>query len=112
METAGFASITTFEKYKKFLDEEGEEGRFGLEATEAVLIPDFKGTITVGIELDKGGYVVDFDTNEDLMHTSEGSGAPFLDFPSGTQMIFIEDHDLNSLKGFLRDKKIKSLGIN
>jgi hypothetical protein len=112
METAGFASITTFEKYKKFLDEEGEEGRFGLEATEAVLIPDFKGTITVGIELDKGGYAVDFDTNEDLMHTSEGSGAPFLDFPSGTQMIFIEDHDLNSLKGFLRDKKIKSLGIN
>ena len=112
METAGFASITTFEKYKKFLDEEGEEGRFGLEATEAVLIPDFKGTITVGIELDKGGYAVDFDTNEDLMHTSEGSGAPFLDFPSGTQMIFIEDHDLNNLKGFLRDKKLKSLGIN
>ena len=111
METAGFASITTFEKYKKFLDEEGEEGRFGLEATEAVLIPDFKGTITVGIELDKGGYAVDFDTNEDLMHTSEGSGAPFLDFPSGTQMIFIEDHDLNSLKGFLRDKKLKALGI-
>jgi hypothetical protein len=111
METAGFASITTFEKYKKFLDEEGEECRFGLEATEAVLIPDFKGTITVGIELDKGGYAVDFDTNEDLMHTSEGSGAPFLDFPSGTQMIFIEDHDLNSLKGFLRDKKLKALGI-
>ena len=108
METAGFASITTFEKYKKFLD---EEGRFGLEATEAVLIPDFKGTICVGIELDKGGYAVEFDTNEDLMHTSEGSGAPFLDFPSGTQMIFIEDHDLNNLKGFLRDKKIKALGI-
>jgi len=112
METAGFASITTFEKYKKFLDEEGEEGRFGLDGTEAILITDFKGTITVGIELDNGRYAVDFDTTEDLMHTSEGYGAPFLDFPAGTQMIFIEDHDLNSLKGFLRDKKIKSLGIN
>lgn len=111
METAGFASITTFEKYKKFLDEEGEEGRFGLEATDAVLIPDFKGTISVGIELDKGGYATDFDTNEELMHTSEGSGAPFLDFPEGTEMAFIEDHNLNNLKGFVRDKKLQELGI-
>ena len=111
METAGFASITTFEKYKKFLDEEGEEGRFGLEATDAVLIPDFKGTISVGIELDKGGYATDFDTNEELMHTSEGSGAPFLDFPEGTELVFIEDHDLNNLKGFVRDKKLQELGI-
>ena len=112
METAGFASITTFEKYKKFLDEEGEEGRFGLEGTDAVLIPDFKGTISVGVELDKGGYATEFDTNEELMHTSEGSGAPFLDFPEGTEMAFIEDHDLNNLKGFVRDKKMQELGIN
>lgn len=111
METAGFVSITTFEKYKKFLDEEGEEGRFGLEATDAVLIPDFKGTISVGIELDKGGYATDFDTNEELMHTSEGSGAPFLDFPEGTEMAFIEDHNLNNLKGFVREKKLQELGI-
>lgn len=111
METAGFASITTFEKYKKFLDEEGEEGRFGLEATDAVLIPDFKGSICVGVELDKGGYATEFDTNEDLMYISEGSGAPFLDFPEGTEMVFIEDHDLNNLKGFVRDKKLQELGI-
>lgn len=111
METAGFASITTFEKYKKFLDEEGEEGRFGLEATDAVLIPDFKGSISVGVELDKGGYATEFDTNEELMHISEGSGAPFLDFPEGTEMVFIEDHDLNNLKGFVRDKKMQELGI-
>ena len=111
METAGFASITTFEKYKKFLDEEGEEGRFGLEATDAVLIPDFKGSISVGVELDKGGYATEFDTNEELMYISEGSGAPFLDFPEGTELVFIEDHDLNSLKGFVRDKKMQELGI-
>jgi hypothetical protein len=111
METAGFASITTFEKYKKFLDEEGEEGRFGLEATDAVLIPDFKGSISVGVELDKGGYAIEFDTNEELMYISEGSGAPFLDFPEGTEMVFIEDHDLNNLKGFVRDKKLQELGI-
>ncbi len=111
METAGFVSITTFEKYKKFLDEEGEEGRFGLEATDALLIPDFKGTISVGIELDKGGYATDFDNNEELMHTSEGSGAPFLDFTEGTELVFIEDHDLNNLKGFVRDKKLQELGI-
>ena len=76
-----------------------------------MLIPDFKGSISVGVELDKGGYAIEFDTNEELMYISEGSGAPFLDFPEGTEMVFIEDHDLNNLKGFVRDKKLQELGI-
>jgi len=111
METAGFATVDEFKRYKKFLDEEGEEGLEMLQGTEAVLIPDFKGTVSVGIKLDRG-YATDFDpSGEDLMHQCDEYGQVFLDFPEGTEMVFIEDHDLSKLKGFLRDKKIKSLGI-
>lgn len=111
METAGFATVDEFKRYKKFLDEEGEEGLEMLQGTEAVLIPDFKGTVSVGIKLDRG-YATDFDpSGEDLMHQGDEYGQVFLDFPEGTEMVFIEGHDLSTLKGFLRDKKIKSLGI-
>lgn len=112
METAGFATIDEFKRYKKFLEEEGEEGLEYLGGTEAVFIPDFVGTVSVGINLGKGGYATDFDpSGEDLMHQDGQDGQVFLDFPEGTEMIFIEDHDLDSLKGFLRDKKIQELGI-
>jgi hypothetical protein len=107
-ETAGFASSTTFKKYEDFINKNGTDE---LSGTSAILIPNFKGTIRVGVKLDNGGFAEDFDPNDDLVYI-QGGGQPFLDFPEGTVIIEIdEDHDINKLKSFLRDKKIDSLGI-
>ena len=108
-ETAGFASATTFKEYEKFINKNGTDELGG---TSALLIPNFQGTIRVGVKLEKGGFATDFDPNDDLVYI-QGGGEPFLDFPEGTKIIEIdEDHDINKLKSFLRDKKITSLGIN
>jgi hypothetical protein len=107
-ETAGFASATTFKEYEKFINKNGTDELGG---TSALLIPNFQGTIRVGVKLEKGGFATDFDPNDDLMYL-EGGGEPFLDFPEGTVIIEIDDdHDISKLKSFLRDKKIDSLGI-
>jgi hypothetical protein len=107
-ETAGFASATTFKEYEKFINKNGTDELGG---TSAILIPNFQGTIRVGVKLEKGGFATDFDPNDDLMYL-EGGGEPFLDFPEGTVIIEIDDdHDISKLKSFLRDKKIDSLGI-
>ena len=107
-ETAGFASATTFKEYEKYLKKNGTEELGG---TSAILIPNFQGEIRVGVELDNGGYAKAFDPNDDIAY-AQGGGAPFLDFPEGTTIVEIdEDHDISKLKGFLRDKKITSLGI-
>jgi hypothetical protein len=108
-ETAGFVSATTFKEYEKFINKNGTDELGG---TSALLIPNFQGTIRVGVKLEKGGFATDFDPNDDLVYI-QGGGEPFLDFPEGTKIIEIdEDHDINKLKSFLRDKKITSLGIN
>ena len=108
-ETAGFASATTFAEYEKYIKKNGTDELGG---TSALLIPNFQGTIRVGVKLEKGGYATDFDPNDDLVYI-QGGGEPFLDFPDGTKIIEIdEDHDISKLKSFLRDKKITSLGIN
>ena len=108
-ETAGFASATTFKEYEKFINKNGTDELGG---TSALLIPNFQGTIRVGVKLEKGGFATDFDPNDDLVYI-QGGGEPFLDFPEGTKIIEIdEDHDISKLKSFLRDKKITSLGIN
>lgn len=105
-ETAGFVSATTFKDYEKFIKKNGTEELGG---TSAILLPNFKGEIRVGVKLDNGGYAKDFDPNDDLVHL-DGGGQPFLDFPTGTEIIEIdEDHDLSKLKGFIRDKKIDSI---
>ena len=108
-ETAGFASATTFKEYEKFINKNGTDELGG---TSALLIPNFQGTIRVGVKLEKGGFATDFDPNDDLVYI-QGGGEPFLDFPEGTKIIEIdEDHDISKLKSFLRDKKITSVGIN
>lgn len=108
-ETAGFASATTFAEYEKYIKKNGTDELGG---TSALLIPNFQGTIRVGVKLEKGGFATDFDPNDDLVYI-QGGGEPFLDFPEGTKIIEIdEDHDISKLKSFLRDKKITSLGIN
>ena len=108
-ETAGFASATTFKDYENYINKNGTDELGG---TSALLIPNFQGTIRVGVKLEKGGYATDFDPNDDLVYI-QGGGEPFLDFPEGTKIIEIdEDHDISKLKSFLRDKKITSLGIN
>ena len=107
-ETAGFACATTFKEYEKYLKKNGADELGG---TSAILIPNFQGEIRVGVELDNGGYAKDFDPNDDIAYV-QGGGTPFLDFPEGTTIVEIdEDHDISKLKGFLRDKKITSLGI-
>ena len=108
-ETAGFASATTFAEYEKYINKNGTDELGG---TSALLIPNFQGTIRVGVKLEKGGFATDFDPNDDLVYI-QGGGEPFLDFPEGTKIIEIDDdHDISKLKSFLRDKKITSLGIN
>ena len=108
-ETAGFASATTFKEYENFINKNGTDELGG---TSALLIPNFQGTIRVGVKLEKGGFATDFDPNDDLVYI-QGGGEPFLDFPEGTKIIEIDDdHDISKLKSFLRDKKITSLGIN
>ena len=109
IETVGFVSISTYKEYEKFINKYGTEQLGG---TTALLLPNFKGEIRIGVQLDKGGYAKDFDPNDDLYYT-QGGGQPFIDLPVDTEIINIdEDHDLSKLKSFVRDQKITDLGIN
>ena len=109
IETVGFVSISTYKEYEKFINKYGTEQLGG---TTALLLPNFKGEIRIGVQLDKGGYAKDFDPNDDLYYT-QGGGQPFIDLPVDTEIINIdEDHDLSKLKSFVRDQKLTDLGIN
>ena len=109
IETVGFVSVSTFKEYEKFIKKYTAEQLGG---TTAILIPNFKGEIRIGVKLDKGGYATDFDPTDDLYYI-QGGGQPFIDFPVDTEIIDIdEDHDLSKLKKFVRDQKLTNLGIN
>ena len=109
IETVGFVSVSTYKVYEKFIKKYTAEQLGG---TTAILLPNFKGEIRIGVKLDKGGYAKDFNPTDDLYYT-QGGGQPFIDLPVDTEIIDIdEDHDLSKLTSFVRDKKITDLGIN
>ena len=109
IETVGFVSVSTYKVYEKFIKKYTAEQLGG---TTAILLPNFKGEIRIGVKLDKGGYAKDFNPTDDLYYT-EGGGQAFIDLPVDTEIINIdEDHDLSKLTSFVRNQKITDLGIN
>lgn len=105
METEGHVSVLTIDKYKEWVSESPSKG-----SIDALIVAGFVGDIGVGVKLKDGSYVTDFDENDYIQHQLDDEWAQvFINFPKGTQMFEIKNHDLNSVVPFMRDKKIGSV---
>ena len=106
----GFGSIVTLSQYKKWIkDTEGEGYR---DITDAFIIPGFVGTIGISAKLEDGSYSTDFDLEDYIQHQlndDDSYAEVIINFPVGTELFKIKDHDLNSVTAVLRDDKIASV---
>jgi hypothetical protein len=104
----GFGSIVTLSKYKDWLKETEDEGYRDI--TDAFIIPGFVGTIGITARLDDGSYSTDFDMEDYIQHQFDDSYADVvINFPEGTELYKIKNHDLSTVTAALRDDKITAV---
>lgn len=106
IESDGFVSIMSIDGYKNWIKEYGEDCG---DACDAVLVSDYQGDIRVGAKLEDGTFSTDFNLNDYIQHQIDDCESVFIDFPSGTQINEIKNHDLNSVISHLRDSKINKI---
>jgi hypothetical protein len=112
IETEGHVSIMSINRYKQWIKECGDECG---EGCDAVLVSGYTGDIRVGAKLEDGTFSTDFNFNDYIQHQIWNKNrkneceSVFIDFPVGTQVNEIKDHDLNSVISYLRDSKINKI---
>jgi len=106
IESDGFISIMSIDGYKNWVKEYGEDCG---DACDAVLVSGYQGDIRVGAKLEDGTFSTDFNFNDYIQHQIDDCESVFINFPSGTQINKIKDHDLNSVISYLRDTKIDKI---
>lgn len=105
---SGFGSILTLKEYKNWLADEDHEGYTDI--VDAYIIPGFVGTIGISAKLDDGSFSTDFDTEDYIQHQFDDSYAEvIINFPDGTELYQIKDHDLSTVTAVLRDDKITAV---
>lgn len=104
----GFGSIVTLSKYKDWLNVTDYDGYRDI--TDAFIIPGFVGTIGITARLDDGSYSTDFDMEDYIQHQFDDSYADVvINFPEGTELYEIKNHDLSTVTAALRDDKITAV---
>lgn len=104
----GFGSVLTLSQYKQWLKDTEDEGYRDI--TDAYIIPGFVGTIGISAKLDDGSFSTDFDMEDYIQHQFDDSYAEvIINFPEGTELYQIKDHDLSTVTDVLRDDKIKTV---
>lgn len=104
---SGFGSIITLNEYKTWLADEDHEGYTDI--VDAYIIPGFVGTIGISAKLDDGSFSNEFDLDDYISHQFEGYADVVINFPEGTELYEIKNHDLSTVTAALRDDKINTV---
>lgn len=104
IESEGFVSILSIDKYKKWLEEQVYRDDCG-----AVLVSGYQGDIKVGAKLEDGTFTNEFDFSDYIHHQLEDCVDVFISFPEGTSVHEITDHNLSKVLPYIRDQKINSI---
>ena len=103
----GFGSIMTLNEYKEWQKDNDLED--SADIVDAYLIPGFVGTIGISAKLDDGSFSNEFDLDDYISHQFEGYADVVINFPEGTELHEIINHDLSSVTAALRDDKINTV---
>ena len=103
----GFGSVMTLNEYKNWRQNNDYED--SIDMIDAYLIPGFVGTIGISAKLDDGSYSNEFDLNDYICHQFEDYADVIINFPEGTELYEIKNHDLSTVTAALRDDKIATV---
>ena len=103
----GFGSVMTLNEYKAWQKDNDLED--SIDMVDAYLIPGFVGTIGISAKLDDGSYSNEFDLNDYICHQFEDYADVIINFPEGTELYEIKNHDLSTVTAALRDNKIATV---
>lgn len=104
---SGFGSVITLNEYKTWLADEDHEGYTDI--VDAYIIPGFVGTVGISARLDDGTYSNEFDLDDYIQHQFDSYADVVINFPEGTELYEIKNHDLSTVTAALRDDKITSV---
>jgi hypothetical protein len=103
----GFGSVMTLNEYKEWQKDNDLED--SIDMIDAYLIPGFVGTIGISAKLDDGSFSNEFDLDDYISHQFEGYADVVINFPEGTELYEIKNHDLSTVTAVLRDDKINAV---
>jgi hypothetical protein len=103
----GFGSVMTLNEYKEW--QENNDYEDSVDMIDAYLIPGFLGTIGISARLDDGTYSNEFDLDDYISHQFDGYADVVINFPEGTELYQIKNHDLSTVTAALRDDKITAV---
>jgi len=103
----GFGSVMTLNEYKYW--QQNNDLEDSTDMIDAYLIPGFLGTIGISARLDDGTYSNEFDLDDYISHQFDGYADVVINFPEGTELYQIKNHDLSTVTAVLRDDKITTV---
>lgn len=103
----GFGSVMTLNEYKYW--QENNDYEDSVDMVDAYLIPGFVGTIGISAKLDDGSFSNEFDLYDYICHQFDGDTDVVINFPEGTELYEIKNHDLSTVTAALRDDKITAV---
>jgi len=103
----GFGSVMTLNEYKEWQKDNDLED--SIDMVDAYLIPGFVGTIGISAKLDDGSFSNEFDIDDYICHQFDGYADVVINFPEGTELYEIKNHDLSTVTAALRDDKITAV---
>ena len=103
----GFGSVMTLNEYKYW--QQNNDLEDSTDMVDAYLIPGFVGTIGISAKLDDGSFSNEFDLDDYICHQFDGYADVVINFPEGTELYQIKNHDLSTVTAALRDDKITSV---
>jgi predicted adenine nucleotide alpha hydrolase (AANH) superfamily ATPase len=103
----GFGSVMTLNEYKNW--QQNNDLEDSIDMVDAYLIPGFVGTIGISAKLDDGSYSNEFDLDDYICHQFDGYADVVINFPEGTELYEIKNHDLSTVTAALRDDKIAAV---
>ena len=103
----GFGSVMTLNEYKEWQKDNDLED--SIDMVDAYLIPGFVGTIGISAKLDDDSFSNEFDIDDYISHQFDGYADVVINFPEGTELYEIKNHDLSTVTAVLRDDKITAV---
>jgi len=103
----GFGSVMTLNEYKYW--QQNNDLEDSTDMVDAYLIPGFVGTIGISAKLDDGSFSNEFDLDDYISHQFDGYADVVINFPEGTELYEIKNHDLSTVTAALRDDKITAV---
>jgi predicted small metal-binding protein len=103
----GCGSVMTLNEYKYW--QQNNDLEDSTDMVDAYLIPGFVGTIGISAKLDDGSFSNEFDLDDYICHQFDGYADVVINFPEGTELYKIKNHDLSTVTAALRDDKITSV---